>query len=469
METDTRTSRLEAAAQLVRLSRLDWGYADLYLRAAEETLRPAFSPEQYEVRVRERESLARLAAEARRAVQRGDWREAERLAESGVRTRRSLEDEARLLATAEAVYGRRSFSPDATALALTGALAHPAESLRARIRELAGTLRSLERSDARRKAFYAARAEHFEHLDLRGEEAATSAVDPSELRQAALEAADAGNFAEIARVARGAALARRDRLGRTLAPRPTSGWIERLADPLPTSAVERAAKLGLEPISVPVRADLNAYLSCGCAERPGLPDAPLSEERRQPGGCTCGHPCPPGVSPGLKSSLDALMVHPFVTSEGTRYLPWFGAETLLLETFPEDRTDDAGGVLEALSLPRRRGLPRVAIEEALLRRGPELCERAGLDPQEHRLVCVPFDVYLRAAPERGWGQRELWTHFDGYQVTRELQLHALVGGDVRFGGPSDLCGVARAYDSERILTRFALVRRARFLAREPSA
>ena len=469
METDTKRSPLEAAAQLVGLSRLDWGCADLYLRAAEEALRSVFPPEKYEVLVRERESLPQLAAEARRAVQRGDWREAERLAESGLRTRRSLEGEARLLATAEAVYGPRSISPGATALALTGALAHPAESLRARIRELAGTLRSLERGDPRRRAFYAARAEHFEHLDLRGEEGATSAVDPSELRQAALEAADAGNFEEIARVARGAELARRDFLGRTLAPRPAPDRVKRLADPFPTTAVERAAELGLEPVALAPQPQLDAYLACGCAERPGLPEAPLSAARRDPEGCTCGHPCPPGVSPALKKSLDALMLHPFVTSGGTRYLPWFGAEALLLEAFPEDEPDASSGVLEALSLPRRRGLPRDAIEEALLRRGPEVCEQAGLDPEEYRLVCVPFDVYLRAAPERGWGQRELWTHFDGYQVTRELQLHALVGGDVRFGGPGDLCGVARHYDSERILSRFAVVRRARFQAREPSA
>lgn len=91
----------------------------------------------------------------------------------------------------------------------------------------------------------------------------------------------------------------------------------------------------------------------------------------------------------------------------------------------------------------------------------------GLDPTAYRITCVPFDVYNRLADRCGWGTQRLWTHFDGYQVTRELKLQALVGGDVQYGGADDLCGVGRGYDSEHITARFALVRRDRFEAREP--
>ncbi len=126
-----------------------------------------------------------------------------------------------------------------------------------------------------------------------------------------------------------------------------------------------------------------------------------------------------------------------------------------------------GELLQELSLPRRSGLPRLAIEDALLRHGPSLCDELGLEPLEYRLVCIPFDVYTRIAEDCGWGGQELWTHFDGYQVTRELHLRALVGGDARFGGADDLCGVGRNYDSSHITARFALVRRDRFLARGP--
>ena len=48
-----------------------------------------------------------------------------------------------------------------------------------------------------------------------------------------------------------------------------------------------------------------------------------------------------------------------------------------------------------------------------------MCEDLGLDPTAYRITCIPFDVYKRLADRYGWGTRPLWTHFDGYQVTRD--------------------------------------------------
>ena len=459
---------LRTVEQLVELSRWDWGYADLYLQDAERTLRPLLTPHRYEELARGRESLPRLAAESRRAIQRGDWSEAERLAEAALGLRHRIEREARLLKAAEPIYGARTLSPDSSALAFAAGVAYPAGVLRSRLRELAETLRGLA-GTSELATFHAHRAERLEQLELELEEDAAPSLDPSDLRDAALEAAETGDFAGLLRAARAAKAARRDRAGRTRASRPQPERVEGLEAPFPAIAVDRAAKLGLEPLSLSPRSDLNAYLSCGCAERARLPEAPLAEGHREPEGCTCGHACPPGVPKSLRDSLDALMVHPFVTSGATRYLPWLGAETVLVEAFSEEDVDAAEGILHALDLPKRRGLTRLAIEDALLRHGPRICREFGLEPEAHRLVCVPFDLYLRAGPERGWGRRKLWTHFDGYQVTRELRLQALVGGDVRYGGPEDLCGVGRAYDSDHIAARFAIVRRGRFLAREPTA
>lgn len=125
-------------------------------------------------------------------------------------------------------------------------------------------------------------------------------------------------------------------------------------------------------------------------------------------------------------------------------------ETVLVETFPEREGD---GAPRGPRHSAADGVPRLRIEDALLRHGPALCEELGVDPAHYRLVCIPFDVYMRIAGDFGWGRREQWTHFDGYQVTRELHLQALVGGDVRFCGADDLCGVARHYDSDRIAAR----------------
>jgi hypothetical protein len=115
-------------------------------------------------------------------------------------------------------------------------------------------------------------------------------------------------------------------------------------------------------------------------------------------------------------------------------------------------------------LPRREGLPRARIEDALRTHGDRICRDLELDPMEFVATCIPFDAYTRLAGRHGWGRREIWTHFDGYQVTRELHLRPLVGGDVRYGGPDDLCGVGLDYDVDRLIARFAIVRRARFAA-----
>jgi hypothetical protein len=123
-------------------------------------------------------------------------------------------------------------------------------------------------------------------------------------------------------------------------------------------------------------------------------------------------------------------------------------------------------LLSLLGLKGRRGLSRVEIERALRAQGTRvLRERLGLDPHTFRLVCVPFDVYLRAGSSRGWGRQEHWTHIDGYQVLQGGRVLALVGGDVRYGGLLDLCSISPADQREGVMARFAVVHRERFLAR----
>ena len=117
-------------------------------------------------------------------------------------------------------------------------------------------------------------------------------------------------------------------------------------------------------------------------------------------------------------------------------------------------------------MPGRRGLARADIERALLLHGPELLEkRLGLDPREFRLVCIPPDLYLRVGRERGWGKRPEWTHFDGYRVLQGGRLLALVGGNGRYGGLVDLCGISPTDQRDNVLARFAVIRRARLGAR----
>jgi hypothetical protein len=164
-------------------------------------------------------------------------------------------------------------------------------------------------------------------------------------------------------------------------------------------------------------------------------------------------------------------IHPLVNSGGARYLPSLVAEDVLVEDFPdpaEGQTPAASELVKSLRLPGRRGLPRIAIEQALLMHGARILEKElGLDPRVFRLVCIPPDVYVRLGEAEGWGRQAFWTHFDGYlirTVAGQVRLQALAGGDVRYGGLYDLMAAGRDYDSERFLARFAVVQRARMIA-----
>jgi hypothetical protein len=152
-------------------------------------------------------------------------------------------------------------------------------------------------------------------------------------------------------------------------------------------------------------------------------------------------------------------------------LPPFLAEDVLVEDFPdlkEGQQPQPSPLLAALELPGRRGLPREAIERALLTHGARVLEKElGLDPRVFCLVCIPSDVHFRLGEAEGWGKQPCWTHFDGYlirTVEGRLRFQALVGGDVRYGGLYDLLGVGRDYDSDRLIARFAVVHRERMAA-----
>jgi hypothetical protein len=135
-------------------------------------------------------------------------------------------------------------------------------------------------------------------------------------------------------------------------------------------------------------------------------------------------------------------------------------EFVLLETHPEG-DDTPSGLVRALGLERRRTLAREDIELALIRHGGGIVSNMGLDPRAFRIVCVPPDVYMRVGAGRGWGTRQEWTHFDGYQVRQNGRLLALVGGNARYGGTADLCGISSSDARDNVVTRFAVVRRER--------
>lgn len=176
-------------------------------------------------------------------------------------------------------------------------------------------------------------------------------------------------------------------------------------------------------------------------------------------------PLPKGIPEGLKGRIQLFASHPLINSAGVRFLPTMVGEDVLVEDFSEPASGSdtpQSGLLEALGLTQRNQLSRLQIEAVLLERGEALLRnQLGLDPVEFKLVCIPPDLHLRVGLERGWGQQKIWTHFDGYMVMADGNLWALAGGDIRYGGIYDLLGIARNYDSDRVIARFAVVQRQR--------
>jgi len=236
-----------------------------------------------------------------------------------------------------------------------------------------------------------------------------------------------------------------------------------LSAPFPAAALTRGRRLGLVSVQVDEVRQVAEYLGCCCVWHATLTDRPLTKPTRRIEGCTCTRTCTPDVPAVLRGTLDRLVVvHAFINSGGVRYLSGFAAEALLIEDFAEDEPAARSELLSALGLPRRRAVSRVALESSLLRYGPDVLEHElWLDPRRFRLVCIPFDVYGRLAPGRGWGQRELRTHFDGYEVWDGGTPRALVGGNVHSGGPYDLGSLGREDEREDVIVRLAVVRRLR--------
>jgi hypothetical protein len=408
----------------------------------------------------------------RRAIDAGDWPRVRTLADGAATAQEQLAARREVLELADAVYGTRAMRVDPVALSMSGVIARPAGALERERAAIIGHLRALAAADGEWAAFYRSRADFFERLRVVAEDDRGAPRPVVHLRGQLLAALERSDFAAVKRLTDAIVIeGQRGTLGRVRVHAPEDSRVRALSARCPPAAVERAHDIGLAEQQVSAALEIDAYLSCRCGERPTIPDVALSATNRVSSGCTCGHACPPEIAPALRNSLDWLLLHPFMSSVGSRYLPWFGDETVLVETFPETEPDARTPLLDELSLPRRRGLSRIVIEDALRSHGPRLCARLGLDAFEFVLACIPFDVYLRLAPRQGWGRAPSWTHFDGYQIIQDpaLTVLALVGGDVGYGGADDLCAVQRDYEAERITARFCVVRRQRFLARETRA
>jgi hypothetical protein len=418
--------------------------------------------------------LDELVRHTRSAVVQFDWEKAAELSSQADRMRKAIDAQAGIARLAQHVYEADvvAFDPFSPGKHL-GTQAQAAQpGLRAQLLE---TLASVGKVDTTFGAFYEQRRGYFSGLELASGADSTRTHSRSrvELEQLALEAAERGDITAIQRIAKEL----RDYKDGGEKTGTTSSVVKgryecplNLESPFPIDASARARELGMVEHHFAARPDVRAAIEVIYTH--AWDPIPTSPELEHEGVLRTRVLAESKVSPEFATEefkvLGAQLIQQiFINSGGARYLPSISAETALVEDFPENDTADAPSkLLSMLRLPCRRGLARAEIENALVRFGaPILADELNLDPVEFRLVCIPYDLYMRLGPDRGWGQWHHWTHFDGYQVMHGNRLRALVGGDGRFGGVADLVSISRTDARDSVYARFAVVRRARMVAR----
>jgi hypothetical protein len=470
---------LTLVRQLLETGQLDSVYRDVYLERAAEMLAPTLSREAYDRSREKRKESARLLEENRRAVELRDWARAKEISRRAEAARADLTARADAMSVAEELYEGSAISLDPFSPGHDMVAAGPAQNLTQLRTDLLAKLDALAKGDAPRAPFYVARRTYFAALTVADALSAKThaEADPAALEREAAAAAARGEFDRVAELAD--ELMRRQQAAPAAAGTPTAappdlGSYESPVDlgaPFSGDAVQRARGLGLAAASLPLRREdvgtliefllRNAWHPSfreAAAARDGVLRLSEAMEATQ---------LPAEVSAIAREFVELFMRNPYVNSGGARYLPLLRAETFLVEDFPEEAEVPAESpLLATLNLPRRRALSRLQIEEAVAAHGKRiLSEELALDPVEYRIVCVPYDVYVRFGLQSGWGQQAYWTHFDGYQVMPGASLRALVGGSVRYGGVADLVSISRDDERDGVIARFAVVRRARLVAR----
>ena len=462
----SRENVVATVERLIEISKLDTLYKDLYLQRARALLAIFFSRGSYLQLKESRAQIPWIEQQLRAGVERNDWQRCADLTERLRQLKATVDGGAAFAKIAETVYDRASdVSIDLFSSGMSVFSGVTSEGLLGSRAEALNILISLERSDPERKDFYASRISDFKRLSIvTGEviEQKTSDTDPAQLQQAALSALDSGDISKfsqmLATIKQKAGL--KPAQQQSVDAKPTE--VAELGDDLVYTFTEQtlaaARELGLAPVRTQSRREF-AYLIPHGWQPSFRKDEVRKWSKEQLSRLTY----PSGTTDGRREAIDFFLLNPFINSCGTRYRVCLVAEDLLLEDFPEPdpRQEVPSNLLSMLKLSSRWGLSRLEIEKALLENGFEILNQLHLDVEKFRLVSIPADLYTHLGPQRGWGQKEMWTHYDGYRVLEGGKLQALAGGDKRFGGTHDVVSFSTDYSSTKIFARFAVVQRKR--------
>jgi hypothetical protein len=452
---------------LISLIETDTLYGDLYHQRAKELLQGEIPFETYRGLLRMEGEINSFPNRIENAMTKGDWRTVQEMTAEMQSLKLSYQIYGGLLPLAKRLYEQEEIFIDpfsAGMLALAGKSPSQLPALREQVLTL---LRVLMASDTGWKEFYTKRYFDFEEelpLTVNPGTGAAEMESPDRLQQEAEEALHRGDLGKLKEVA--AILAKGDDgPGSTGSSRQAelaeAAGRRRFDYKFPDAVLKKARPLGLAPFNAESRFP-------GCEDiapffwHPTFPEVESQQGRALR---LSELHLAPGTPQGLRNRIELYLLHPFINSAGVRYIPPLVVEDALVEDFDEPAANAGmpmSPLLERLGLKRRNSLTRLEIESALAHHGYQVVkEDLGLDPVEFRLVCIPPDLHLRIGINRGWGTQEIWTHFDGYMLTADGRMHALAGGDARFGGIYDLVGIGRNYQTDRIIVRFAVVQRRR--------
>ncbi len=170
-----------------------------------------------------------------------------------------------------------------------------------------------------------------------------------------------------------------------------------------------------------------------------------------------------------------------LSGKATLALPEFGApEAVLAEQWTEEDWDATDGekrklqstawnspLLKALGIEQTGvvNIKRETIDAALWQGDPgtrapskrhtEVLKQLGLADADFEIHCIRQDQYVRGAEAKGWGEKNLWTHFDDFFLGDDGGQNGLLGGHRKRGGASDVDyswrGIPDEYDAVRLV------------------
>lgn len=453
--------------KLIEISKLDTLFRDLYIHRARVLLATFFSEASYLQLKENKAKIPWIEKQLRASVDRSDWKRCTELTEQLRELRKRTDAGSHFANVAEAVYERASnVSIDPFSSGLNIFVSATTASLLGSRAEAINILHGLERSDPEKREFYGSRVSDFSRLKISTVSQVTPEehVDAHQLQQVALSALDAGDLSKFDQVL--ASLAREPQTKQKkqneidLDPAEVAELGDDLLYTFTEQTLSKARELGLAPVRSQSRRQFAYLMPHGWQ-----PSFRQDEIRKWSKEKLSKLTYPSDTTNGVREAIEFFLLNPFITSAGTRYHVCLVAEDLLLEDFaePDSREDIPSTLLSLLKLTSRWGLTRNEIETALLEHGLKVLNELQLDAELFRLVVIPADLYTHLGPQRGWGQQEMWTHFDGYRVLEGGKLQALAGGDKRFGGTHDVVSFSNDYASGKIFTRFAVVQRRRLM------